>query len=815
MPIKQLSTIIASTANLVSQKGGDGDFVTTTGYHASFPGIGGATYQYHKTGRSTHTQDTVLYWNGPGSDDYWELVLEGNDLDLTKAGIVPNDSASATQNNTKFAAATGTALKRFRLPSDKAAATYYFFNSGLTLPQGKILEGDSYLNVRLRPATQITAGVNFFTFNSDCVVRNLSFQGVPATGSTSTGNGLFSANGSSKWVLENVRSIQWGAGFHLRHTWIGRLQNCLGGTCSTAALLATGGEGLEVNAIIVDGGEYASSPACIRLESNCNSIKINSTIEGATAAGDAYGIWLTGAYIYNNFVCEDCYFEHNKTHHIYADSNCVLMGGKIAGNGFYAETEDEAIYISRWDGTTLGTNIFRYDPSVASRHLYLSSQCLNGTVYKQSRGNQVDGEYADLVDLGKNYKVGVDGVIPLGSDNFKINSLYNTIDIDVDTSVITGPGRSGFPNRIGHTGKPAGADFMPTDWADDSGYIDGAAIVTTISGGYDNVVNAIGSTICGGGHNFVKYNTGGHGFIGGGSYNLINAERSAIVAGRRNTITGGTGALFSFIGCGDDNNVIDTDYGIIIGGLSNTVDSTQFAVIVGGNENEVSNIASVCVGGYNNVVSGAYSSSLGGRDHIVGAYGSAAIGENVEIPVGRDFSFITGVDGIVRSEASVTQSRRKLVQDGDSQASTVVMAARTTNNTLTNMSCGSGSSFIELDDTKISTGTMKVLLTAVRDGSADANNDSNYQQVSYSGEIGFYWDGTNGFLFTGSSQTSVGASPTINLTELAANTNNHFVPGAAPHIAINTGAIRIKVTGIASTTINWVAKIDYVMTMIS
>lgn len=94
MPIKTKSTIVNSVADLGTLRAADGDVVSTLGYHASSPGTGSATYMYRKTGRSTHTADSVLYFNGPGTDDYYALVHDGV-IDVTQAGAIPGASGSS------------------------------------------------------------------------------------------------------------------------------------------------------------------------------------------------------------------------------------------------------------------------------------------------------------------------------------------------------------------------------------------------------------------------------------------------------------------------------------------------------------------------------------------------------------------------------------------------------------------------------------------------------------------------------------------------------------------------------------------------
>jgi hypothetical protein len=418
----------------------------------------------------------------------------------------------------------------------------------------------------------------------------------------------------------------------------------------------------------------------------------------------------------------------------------------------------------------------------------------------------------------------------VGNDSFVINPADNAIDATVFSSVITGAGRAADPNKIGFAGKPTGTDYTPRGYADDTGYVAGAADVATISGGYDNVVNAIASTVAGGGHNFVKYGVQGHSFVGGGSYNVIDAGRSVIVGGRLNTITGGDTYVFNFLGGGDDNELITSGYSVLNGGTANEVENASYSVVGGGRENVIdfaspTTAYSTIGGGYQNTVTAEYATVLGGQGNSVTVVGgtaggrqntvsgdyATAFGYGNTVPAAGGYGVTMGLNAKPVSPG-LTIGRGQLVELGDAQAVTEVQAIRTSNATLTNLS-GTGSRFIELDDTRKTAGTGKILLTAIRDGSANGNGDGNYDQVSYELEFGFFWDGTNAFLFKDGAETTVSASPILDMN-LISQTNHDFAPGAAPHIAINTGSLRIKVTGIAATAINWVARIDMAMTLV-
>jgi hypothetical protein len=157
-----------------------------------------------------------------------------------------------------------------------------------------------------------------------------------------------------------------------------------------------------------------------------------------------------------------------------------------------------------------------------------------------------------------------------GTDNFCVNSADNAIAADLNTCVIAGGGRNNFPNLIGTTSRPQGSDYdaFLTAYVADSGYEAGAADVSTILGGYDHINNQLAGTICGGGHNYLRYNSAGHSTIGGGSYNLVTAARATIAGGTANYIHDGQLSTIS----GGYKNDVGGDYSAIPGGTECSVD---------------------------------------------------------------------------------------------------------------------------------------------------------------------------------------------------------------------------------------------------
>lgn len=376
--------------------------------------------------------------------------------------------------------------------------------------------------------------------------------------------------------------------------------------------------------------------------------------------------------------------------------------------------------------------------------------------------------------------------VGVGADTFIVNAADNSIDEASVTCLVMG-GRSSDPNKIGFAGKPLRDDFTPTGWADDTDYPSGAAQVATIVGGYDHVCNQIAGLIVGGGHNFIKYNASGHSTIVGGSYNIISSGRAFIGAGRRNSITGDE--FFGIIVGGDDNEVVDSSYGIAVGGLSNTVTNADWGAILNGQSNTVSAAYSTVINGNGCSISQGYSWVVG-LDLTCDYFGSGVIGRNASAP----------------AEYSLTIGGQQLAEKDDRKTYSIVLGRRTTNATSIGMEDN-----IPMPAGKIVAGVIRAHLVAMRDGSANANNDDDYSMSTYQLELGFFWNGTSGFFHDVSGETSLGAGPTRNMTVIRDN----ITLASAPQFRLSTGALRINVAGLAATTINWVARLDVTQTIIS
>jgi hypothetical protein len=140
-----------------------------------------------------------------------------------------------------------------------------------------------------------------------------------------------------------------------------------------------------------------------------------------------------------------------------------------------------------------------------------------------------------------------------------------------------------------------------------------SAAHATISGGSTNTACNINSTIAGG---FENIASGVYSFIGGGVSNVASSDNTSVAGGSDNTASGPA----SIVG-GGANNTASNCYSTVSGGYNNTA-SGDSSIVAGG----LCNIASGCYanigGGRCNVASGSNSSVFGGRCNVASGVGS-------------------------------------------------------------------------------------------------------------------------------------------------------------------------------------------------
>jgi hypothetical protein len=347
---------------------------------------------------------------------------------------------------------------------------------------------------------------------------------------------------------------------------------------------------------------------------------------------------------------------------------------------------------------------------------------------------------------------------------------FNSIETGLPACFAAG-GTASLPNRIGVASRPASTSFSAAWFVNDTAYVAGAAQVATIGGGYDHVNNQIAGTICGGGHNFIRYNASGHSVIVGGSFNTIQSGRGLIVAGSQNASLG------------------NGNYQSVINGVNNVVEGgAVYATILNGDTNNLTGQRST-VFGDNNVVNGADCLVFGRRHSVTHAH-----------------NIVSGEDGRSLALWSTVNSRTQHREKGDNQTVSTVQSIVTTTNSVTNLA-----NAMVLPAGKVVAVTGRVSVVAMRDGTAAGNNDGIYTSSHWEGPVGIRWDGTNGIIHDLAGSSALESSPNRNVPVI----QDPLAVSQPPRFRINTGSLRLDVTGLAGVRITWVARLDLVVTIVS
>ena len=275
--------------------------------------------------------------------------------------------------------------------------------------------------------------------------------------------------------------------------------------------------------------------------------------------------------------------------------------------------------------------------------------------------------------------------------------------------------------------------------------------------------------VVGGGNNQA---TGSYSFIGGGgdagtaaNRNVASGAWSAVVGGTKNVASG----IASFIGGGgsDGANVYqNTASGIssVIGGGANNTASQTFSSVLGGASNNASGyISSVCAGS-NNIASGAYSTVYGGISNTTRLINGNTVfgGNNVFAATGS-----SQVAGLVLVKQTTDATPAVLNSDGG--------AASTTNQII-----------LPNNAAYHFKGSVIANVTGAANGAA--------------------WE-ISGAIMRGANAASTVLIDTPSVNRVAASS------GASAWVVTATadttnGGLAITVTGAASTTIRWVARLE-------
>lgn len=292
------------------------------------------------------------------------------------------------------------------------------------------------------------------------------------------------------------------------------------------------------------------------------------------------------------------------------------------------------------------------------------------------------------------------------------------------------------------------------------------------------VASGASSVIVGGENNTAS---GTRSFVGGGTGNSATAGNDVVVGGNSNSSSGGQ----NFIGAGGSNSA-GGSYNVITGGQSGNIASASYCTIGGGQSNALTG-------------TGDYRSHLGGAANTspTGVTGCSTTGgrENV---VNGDYSIALGG---YRSQGrqiygAVHHANGYFASNGDAQWSNYLFRARTTAASAADMTADGAA--VSISNAMVLNGGQqcwfgKIMLVA--------RNTGNGEMAAWEANVMLRRTNT-------AATIAIVGTPTFSL--IAADSSLSSL--TAPNIYVNTtvGGGVISVTGLASTTIDWVARVNTV-----
>ena len=285
--------------------------------------------------------------------------------------------------------------------------------------------------------------------------------------------------------------------------------------------------------------------------------------------------------------------------------------------------------------------------------------------------------------------------------------------------------------------------------------------MAVIAGGNGNDATGATSAICGGSYNDA---TGTSSFVGGGASNDASASHSTIAGGNNNTAS----QQYCFIGGGNGNTASGGTRITICGGDGNTASGGSRSFIGGGESNTVSADYTTISGGMDNVADAPYSTIVGGRRGDTRGTRGKIVFPACTDPV----------------DSNTT---------GATQAALLVVGANTTDATTTTLRSDAASASATNQCVLENGGSLYAFTITVV---GRETSTGHYASIKFEGVIDKQ---------DSSSNVTIRTTPTK--TVLATNGDGSNWDAAVDADTTNQ-ALRVKVTGEASTTIKWVAKID-------
>jgi len=258
-----------------------------------------------------------------------------------------------------------------------------------------------------------------------------------------------------------------------------------------------------------------------------------------------------------------------------------------------------------------------------------------------------------------------------------------------------------------------------------------------------------------------------------------------VVAGGNNQATGS----YSFIGGGGDagtagnRNVASGDWSFVGGGFKNIATSTYDSV----------------VGGFTNNAYGGYSFIGGGQNHNASSSNSSVLGGRNNTANQNYASIVGGLGAYSKSVCSVAQSGANYFSViGDAQSAVYVLSIATTTTGATPLTTtqGSASTTNQVILPNNQAYAFRALITARNTSTGDAA----------------MWEIKGGILRgSGVGTTALVGTPTVTLlgaTTGAITAGWGTVSNVSAVADTTNGGLQITGTGVASTTIHWLARVD-------
>jgi hypothetical protein len=308
-----------------------------------------------------------------------------------------------------------------------------------------------------------------------------------------------------------------------------------------------------------------------------------------------------------------------------------------------------------------------------------------------------------------------------------------------------------------------------------------------LTAGYSgNVISNgfVGSTISGGGES--------------GNFNKIGASYATISGGANNSVTAYAGTVGGGI-----NNVVNTPQGTVAGGGGNQATANSAVVgggiqnlaagngstVAGGKLNTVTNNSSTIGGGYNNYASGVSSTVAGGETNTATGIASTIAGGFVNSSTGPYSTVAGGREGVARLYGQQASASGRFAAAGDAQTSLYVLRNTTAGSVTNELFLDGGIASSRLTIPLKSTWTFDILIVGRDNATASA-------AYSIRGCVANH-TGTGIFIGTPSVTTLGESDPAFDAAVEA---------GVDP--GTGSGALLVKVTGVAAKTLRWVARVQ-------